>query len=239
MSSPLPKTANRDREAFRGLLRRSLLSLLAWVVVVGLALFLPGGIEWRHGWLFFGAFLLTMALAVPYLWRRNPEIFVARSKIHHGTKPWDIVAICFTLSSFMAIFPVAGFDHRFQWSAVPLWLVLLGYVTWTTGLLGCVWVQAVNKFAEPSVRIQTDRGHAVVETGPYRHVRHPMYASSLLLVFGFGLALGSFWALVPAALASLALIVRTVFEDRTLQNELPGYRQYAERVRYRLVPFVW
>jgi len=220
-------------------LRRSLLSLVAFLLVLGLALFLPGGIGWWQGWLFFVVFLLEIALAALYLWRRNPEIFVARSKIHAGTKPWDKVAMAFLFSSLMAIFPVAGLDSRSQWSSVPIWLLVLGYVLMAVGMLGSVWVEAVNKFAEPSVRIQLERGHTVIDTGPYRLVRHPMYATAFFLFLGFALALGSLWALVPAATASLVLIVRTALEDRMLHNELPGYKDYAYRVRYRLVPWVW
>jgi protein-S-isoprenylcysteine O-methyltransferase Ste14 len=222
-----------------GVLRRSLLSLAAFLLVLGMALFLSGGIGWWQGWLFFAVFLLEIALAALYLWRRNPEIYIARSKIHSGTKPWDKVAMFFLLSSLMAVFPVAGFDRRFEWSSVPIWLVLLGHVSLTLGMLGSVWVEAVNKFAEPSVRVQVERGHKVVDTGPYRVVRHPMYATAFFLFFGFALALGSLWALVPAAVASLVLIPRTALEDRMLQNELPGYKDYASRVRYRLLPGVW
>jgi len=222
-----------------GVLRRSLVSLVVYLLVLGLALFVPAGIEWWQGWLFFAVFLLQIALAALYLWLKNPDIFVARSKIHAGTKPWDKVVVPFLISSLMAIFPVAGLDHRFQWSSVPIWLILLGYGLVTLGMLGSVWVEAVNKFAEPSVRIQMERGHAVVDAGPYRFVRHPMYATAFFLFFGFALALRSLWAFVPAAVASLILILRTALEDRTLRNELPGYKEYSSRVRYRLVPGVW
>ncbi len=107
------------------------------------------------------------------------------------------------------------------------------------GFAGLTWAEAVNKFFEPSVRIQTDRGHRVIDTGPYAIIRHPGYAFSFALFLGIPLALGSLWGLIPAALICMMLVVRTVLEDRTLQNELPGYKQYAERVRYRLVPGVW
>jgi protein-S-isoprenylcysteine O-methyltransferase Ste14 len=101
------------------------------------------------------------------------------------------------------------------------------------------WVYAVNKFAEPSVRIQTDRGQKVVDTGPYAIVRHPLYASAGVLVTGMPLALGSFWALIPVGFGAVILIVRTVLEDRMLQNQLEGYKGYAARVRYKVIPGVW
>jgi protein-S-isoprenylcysteine O-methyltransferase Ste14 len=178
-------------------------------------------------------------LASAYLWRTNPEIFVARSKFHHGTKRWDKVVLFILFPSFMAIFPLAGLDWRFQWTCVPPWLVGVGYVLLILGMGLSIWPMKVNKFAEPSVRIQTDRGHTVIDTGPYAIVRHPMYFSAFFVFFGSALALGSFWALIPATVANVVLVVRTALEDRTLQNELPGYREYARRVRYRLMPGVW
>ena len=106
-------------------------------------------------------------------------------------------------------------------------------------MAGLTWAQSVNKFFEPSVRIQTDRGHHVIDTGPYRIIRHPGYAFGFLLFLGMPLALGSLWALIPAVMLCPLLVVRTVLEDRTLHNELPGYEEYAQRVRYSLIPGVW
>ena len=130
-------------------------------------------------------------------------------------------------------------NARFHWSQVPLWLTGVGYLFFLISMGGIVWVMRVNKFAEPHVRIQTDRGQRVVDTGPYAVVRHPFYALAILLFGSMPLALGSLWGLLPAGLAAALLVVRTVLEDRLLQRELPGYRDYAGRVRYRLIPGVW
>jgi protein-S-isoprenylcysteine O-methyltransferase Ste14 len=105
-------------------------------------------------------------------------------------------------------------------------------------MAGLTGAQAVNKFSKPSVRIQIDRGHRVIDTGPHGIVRHPGYALGYPLFLGMPLALGSLWALIPALFFGLLLVVRMVLEDRTLQNELPGYKEYTERVRYRLLPGV-
>jgi protein-S-isoprenylcysteine O-methyltransferase Ste14 len=107
------------------------------------------------------------------------------------------------------------------------------------GMAGMTWAESVSKFFEPTVRIQTDRGHRVIDTGPYAIVRHPGYVAACVLFMGMPLSLGSFWALVPAAVSCLLLVVRTVLEDKTLRNELVGYEEYTQRVRYRLVPGVW
>jgi protein-S-isoprenylcysteine O-methyltransferase Ste14 len=217
------------------------LTLGGFLVLLALALLLPAGdLRWAKGWLFLLVFLVVMAVAIVYLWRTNPDIFVARRKIYPGTKGWDKALVALLLLSFLAIFPVAGFDAgRFHWSRVPLWVVVGGYVLWCVGFFISIWVYRVNKFAEPTVRIQTERGHTVIDTGPYAVVRHPLYSGALLMCAGIPLALGSFGALVPTALGALVLVVRTVLEDRTLQEELPGYQEYTRRVRYRLIPGVW
>ena len=182
---------------------------------------------------------MTLASSV-YLWRTNPDIFVARSRIHPGTKTWDKVLMAILLPSFFLVFPVAGLDGgRFHWSNVPPAVIVLGYVLLCAGFVLSIWVYRVNKFAEPSVRIQTERGHEVIDTGPYSIVRHPLYLGGLIMFISVPLALGSFWALVPTAIATVVIIVRIVLEDRTLQAELEGYKEYAARVRYRLIPGVW
>ena len=135
----------------------------------------------------------------------------------------------------MAVLPVAGLDFRFGWGpAAPGWAVGLGYVLFVAGFAGQVWPQAVNRHFEPSVRIQTDRGQTVIDTGPYAIIRHPGYVSGTLLAFGMALCLGSFWALLPALLVKLALVGRTLLEEKTLSAELPGYADYKTRVKIPL-----
>jgi len=220
-------------------LRQAILSLGGLLLFLGVAMFLPGGIRWTKGWVFLLVFVLQMTVASLYLWRTNPEIFIARSKIHAETKGWDKWVLVFVLFSFFAIFPAAGLDHRYGWPLVPLWLVGAGYLLFTLGMIGSVWAYSVNKFAEAGVRIQAERGHTVIDSGPYGIVRHPIYVAGFLIVVGIPLALGSSWALIPVAIATPILIVRTIFEDRMLQAELRGYKEYATRVRYKLVPGVW
>jgi protein-S-isoprenylcysteine O-methyltransferase Ste14 len=135
---------------------------------------------------------------------------------------------------------VAGLDHRFVWSPVfPLWLIVLGFILTSLGYAFGVWAFVENRFFSSVVRIQTDRGHVVCDSGPYRLVRHPGYAGTILALLGIVLALGSVWTLIPAAVALIIAVVRTALEDQTLQEELPGYRDYARRVRYRLIPGIY
>ncbi|MCW8982957.1 MAG: isoprenylcysteine carboxylmethyltransferase family protein [Gammaproteobacteria bacterium] len=141
------------------------------------------------------------------------------------------------------VFPmviVAGLDHRFNWSSeFPLWLNVIGFILIAFGYAFAAWAVVENRFFSSVVRIQTDRGHAVCDSGPYRFVRHPGYAGSILALFGIVLALDSVWTLIPTAVALIIAVIRTSLEDQTLQDELQGYRDYARRVRYRLIPGIF
>ena len=223
-------------------LRRGLLYFAAFLLVLILALFLPAGkITWWRGWIFVIVYLATSAAATAYLWRTNPEVVVARSTIHRQGQPAaQALLLAGLLVAFIAIFTVAALDAmRYHWSSVSPWLTIVGYALYLTGTAGQVWALRVNKFAEPSVRIQTERQQRVVDTGPYATVRHPLYATGLLVCAGIPLALGSLWALVPAGIGTALIVARTALEDRMLQADLAGYRDYAARVRYRLVPGIW
>jgi protein-S-isoprenylcysteine O-methyltransferase Ste14 len=221
--------------------RRLVVSLLALPVYFALFMFLPAGTwAWAKGWLFIGVFLGTVAIAALYLWRVNPEVWVARTRSHEGTKRWDKILLGFFFPAVYAIVPVAALDDgRFQWSDLPRWACGVGYVLFLAGMGIVTWAEAVNKFFEVTVRIQADRGQTVIDTGPYAVVRHPGYVAGILFCLGIALCLGSMWALIPAGLASFLLILRTHWEDQTLQAELPGYKEYTKLVRYKLIPGVW
>jgi protein-S-isoprenylcysteine O-methyltransferase Ste14 len=135
---------------------------------------------------------------------------------------------------------VAGLDHRYGWSPeFPLWLIVIGFIVVLVGYAFASWAMAENRFFSSVVRIQVDRGHVVCDSGPYRFVRHPGYAGNIPPLFGLVFALGSQWVLIPAAAATIITVIRTILEDQTLQDELPGYQDYARRVRYRLIPGIY
>lgn len=236
-------TSDNDEDQPRERINRGRLVrfVLALPVYFALFMFLPAGTwAWMAGWLFIVVFLGTLAVAALYLWRVNPEVVVARSGFHEGTKRWDKSLLCFFFPAVYAIVPVAALDDgRFHWFPVPWWVCGVGYVLFLTGMLIVTWAEAVNKFFEVTVRIQTERGHKVIDTGPYAIVRHPGYVAGILFSVGTALCLASVVALIPAGLASALLILRTQWEDQTLQAELAGYKEYTERVRYKLIPGVW
>jgi protein-S-isoprenylcysteine O-methyltransferase Ste14 len=191
------------------------------------------------GWVFVGVCLGTLAVAGLCLWRVNPEVVAARTRFHQGTTRWDRILLCFFLPVVYAVFGVAALDNvRLHWAPVSWWVCGVGYVPFLVGVGIVTWAEAVNRFFEWTVRIQTDRGHRVIDAGPYAVVRHPGYVGFMLFFAGSALCLGSLGALIPAGLAS-ALLLRTRWEDQTLQAELPGYKEYAQRVRYKLIPRVW
>jgi len=218
--------------------------LIITYLLIPLVLLVCGwDLSWWQAWVF--SLLIFTAGIGGRIWaeRRHPGLTVERQSVEsiQGAKAWDKV-----LAPLMAItisFPlviVAGLDHRYGWSpAFPLWLNIIGFILIAVGYAFGVWAFIENRFFSSVVRIQTERGHVVCDTGPYQIVRHPGYAGNILPLLGIVLALGSVWTVIPAVVALVIAILRTALEDQTLQEELPGYQEYAHRVRYRLFPWVY
>jgi protein-S-isoprenylcysteine O-methyltransferase Ste14 len=230
-----------DQKAAQTVSPRQWLGLVVVYLFIPLVLFLCGGdFSWWQAW---GYSLLVVAAGIGgRIWaeRRHPGLLAERQSIEkvQRAKAWDkVLAPLMALSVGFPLVIVAGLDHRYGWSPVfPLWLILLGFILISVGYTFAVWALVENRFFSGVVRIQADRGHVVCDSGPYRIVRHPGYAGNILPLLGIVLALGSVWTLIPAAVALIIAVLRTVLEDQTLQEELPGYRDYARRVRYRLIP---
>ena len=220
---------------------RLLIASVAGLGLFAAVIFWPAGtIDWLEGWLYFGLLTTSLFINFLYLRRVNPEVIEHRLQLKKGTKPWDKLWAVFFAPVFMAIYLIAGFDAvRFEWSTMPLWLWPLGLALWLPGNALFTWAMGVNPFFEKTVRIQTERGHHVIDTGPYRFVRHPGYLGFFGWSLSTPLLLGSWWAFIPALLSIAGLVIRTVLEDRTLHEELGGYREYASRVCYRLIPGIW
>jgi protein-S-isoprenylcysteine O-methyltransferase Ste14 len=203
--------------------------------------FLPvGRLDWKPGWIFVAFLVAAFGASALILARVNPRIYRARSRFQPGTKRWDLVLVALILPAIITEIPLATFDAgRMAWSSMPRVFVILGYALLGTGIAVSTWAQAVNPFFEPGVRVQRERSQQVISKGPYAIVRHPGYATAIMIFAGLALSLASWWALIPATLASLILTVRTKWEDDLLRTELEGYSEYAKRTRHRLVPDLW
>jgi len=226
------------------------LSPSQWIRLILVYLFIPlillvCGLDlgWWQAWVF--SLLIVVAGIGGRLWaeRRHPGLLAERARFEEApdVKPWDkVLAPLMAVSVSFPLVIVAGLDHHFGWSpAFPTWLNLLGFILIGLGYSLAAWALAENRFFSGVVRIQAERGHVVCDSGPYRIVRHPGYAGNILPLPGIVLALGSAWTIIPAAVALIIAVIRTALEDRTLQEELPGYRDYARRVRYRLMPGIY
>ena len=175
--------------------------------------------------------------------RVSPDLLVERSQFLKGesVKGWDkVIAPLVALYGPLSLWIVAGLDHRFGWTAeIPLTVQLTALAIIALRYALVTWAVAVNRFFSAAVRIQRDRNHQVITTGPYRWVRHPGYTGGSIAILATSLVLGSLWALIPAGLTTMLLIVRIALEDRTLQVELAGYKDYVQQTRYRLIPGLW
>ena len=202
-------------------------------------LFLPAGtLDWPAAWLYL-LFFACYAFAVTlYLKRRNPELLRRRTSYRMPEKGWDKLFIIVSTILCLALFVIAPLDAvRYRWSQVPLTLEALGFAGIAFSLVVIFMVMRENAYLFRTVQVES--GQNVVTTGPYRIVRHPMYMGFITMFFCVPLALGSFYALVPATLVAASVVIRTHFEDKELHKELKGYREYAEKTRYRLIPKVW
>lgn len=222
------------------------LSFVVYLLVQPLILFTAAGsLDWVMGWVFIGVVIIFSVVSRLLVMRKHPDLITERSRFHdkklEGVKVWDraIVAVIAIFGPVVAIV-VAGLDQRFGWSpAISVGLQLLALMFVVLGLLLGTWAMLENKFFSAVVRIQKDRNQTVITTGPYRFLRHPAYAGGTITIMAIPLVLNSLWALIPAGLIVVVYVIRTILEDKTLLNELEGYREYAGRVRYRLLPKVW
>ena len=202
-----------------------------------------GDVSWWQGWVFSVLFFFAGVSGRYLAEKRHPGIMVERASMEKAknAKQWDkVLAPLMAISFAYPLVIVAGIDHRYGWTPLfATWLNVFGFVLITLGYAFAIWALIENRFFATTVQIQTDRGHTVCDSGPYRIVRHPGYAGNLLALPGVVLALDSVWTLIPAFMAIIIAVIRTELEDRTLQEELKGYKEYVQQVRYKLVPGIY
>lgn len=201
-----------------------------------------GHIAMLQPWIYFGASFVHFSLSTAVLYRFNPELLVQRLKMRReGSKLWDeiLMRTC-NLTVLLVVPAVAGLDiGRFHWSSLDIHFAIVGFISLVASAILIDWAMVVNPYFEPTVRIQKDRGHKVITSGPYRIIRHPGYLAGILFTLSIPLIIGSLVTFIPAVIYTLLMIIRTSLEDRTLHKELEGYSEYAKKVRFRLFPGIW
>jgi protein-S-isoprenylcysteine O-methyltransferase Ste14 len=222
--------------------QRVLLRVFFFLIIFAVLLFVPAGtLAWPGAWVFLAILASVSISGMMWLARHDPELLKERMRppFQRGQQPWDRALMILFVPLWFGWYALMGFDKRFGWSSVPVSLQVLGVVLLGLGIYLSWQTLMANSYAAPVVKVQKERGHKVVSTGPYAYVRHPMYASVILFAAGAPLLLGSWWGLLVSPFLVLALGVRAVLEERMLKSELAGYADYVERVRYRFVPLVW
>ncbi len=218
--------------------------LLTTVLVVIMAWFFfssAGRYDIPRAWYFFISMIIYFYISIIVLYKFNPTLIAERLKMKKDAKKWDRILMRITnlFGVYITIF-IAGLDvGRFRWSYLNMHFLVIGYILWILSNFFSTYAMTVNPHFEPTVRIQNDRNHRVVTTGPYRYIRHPGYLGAILFYISTPLIIGSTYAFIPEGIAITLTIIRTILEDKTLQNELDGYLEYSKKVKYKLIPGIW
>jgi protein-S-isoprenylcysteine O-methyltransferase Ste14 len=225
----------------RNLAIRRLAAVTLMFATLAAALVLPSGrLDWWEAWLFLGVYYLVAVASMVEMLHRDPALAAERGRLRPEARRWDQIIVALNSLLTVGLYVVIGLDAgRYGWSHVPIAVRLFALL----GLLPAfglpTWASRTNTYLAGLVSIQEDRGHQAVTQGPYRFVRHPMYLGMIFYDLCVPLLLGSWWGLLVGAAMIVLVLVRTALEDRTLRAGLPGYKAYAERVRFRLIPGVW
>ena len=221
-----------NKKAFSGLFRL--------IIIVSLMNFLPAWtLDYWQAWIFLGLFFLCVLAITVYLMKKDPKLLERRIKAGSAAenrKSQKVIQFLASIS-FVSIFILSSIDHRLAWSQVPVYLVLGGDIFVVLGLLFVFFVFRENSFASATIEIGAQQ--TLVSTGPYSLIRHPMYLGAFVMLLGLPAALGSAWGLLAVIPIMLVIVWRLIDEERFLIKNLPGYGAYQEKVKYRLLPFVW
>ncbi len=239
---PPPAPAS-GRGALRSLMSRMVVQTTSGLAAMAAILCLAAGDwEWPQAWAFLGEVAVATFAVNAWLLRHDPALLASRlsAPVHRDQRPWDRIFMAAGAIVFVGWLVLCALDaRRFAWSLVPLGAQALGAVLIALCMIGVWQTFRFNTFAAPQIRMQPDRQQRVVTGGPYRIVRHPMYAAALLMFVGTPLLLGSWWGLAFVPVGAVGIGLRAVGEERMLRRELTGYDDYARRVRFRLVPGLW
>jgi len=220
---------------------KTTMKVIIGIIVLLLLLFGSAGtIYWIEAWILIIIYFIYVMGSFIWLKKNNPELLKERTSRRNEGKWWDKIILTIYTILLMFMLVICGIDAvRFHWSNLPLILKIIGFIGYIPSVIIIFLTFKENAYLSEVVRIQKDRSQQVVKTGPYKYVRHPMYSGIILMILFTPFALGSFIALIFSGLIIILFIIRTYLEDKTLQNELPGYKEYIKKVRYRLVPGLW
>ena len=220
----------------RARVRTAIANVVLWAILFGTA----GDLAWLQAWAYMIILWSSTLLGLYGPLRFDEGLIEERMSKKPDQKRWDRIFVALVGIFTIAELIIPGLDHRYRWTRpLPMWATLLGLTLVVIGTAALIWAMRVNRFFSAIIRIQKDRGHSVVTSGPYRIVRHPGYSAWILRTLGIPFLLGSIWAFIPEALFIASFILRTALEDRALRLELPGYIEYAGKVRAKLLPGVW
>ncbi len=227
-------------ETTAGVVKRFVQIAFTFLLQAALLFIAAGRLDWLMAWVYLGIYVGGVISVGLLVLPKNAEMIAERGQPKENVKPWDKVLGGIAGVASLLTLVVAGLDLRFGWSPqMSFTITLLSTALIVLGYAIFAWAMASNKFFSTVVRIQDDRGHAVASAGPYRYMRHPGYVGWIAMSIATPFMLGSLWALILGGLAASFMVLRTAMEDKTLQAELTGYKDYAARVRYRLLPGIW
>jgi len=228
---------NSKLDIRKNILKRFIQVTIQMVLIIVLLLVSAGKIDWIYAWLYIASSLLVIIVNAFIL---PPEVISVRGQKKENIDKWDRFISGLIIFPWLAIYLVSGLDMRFRFSLeLAAWIHVIGLVIFVLGNAFVSWAMISNIYFSTAIRIQYDRGHTVSMGGPYRLLRHPGHLGMIIYLLATPLALGSIWAFIPAILTVILFIIRTAFEDITLKNKLKGYKEYAEKVKYRLIPGIW
>lgn len=223
------------------LITRYIFTEIASLAGMGLALFWSAGkLNWWPGWAALMVMLGWLAATAAIMYKLNPALLEDRLSAREGSKTWDAVIVSSISLITLVRYIVAGLDERHGWSGeFPVSWQIIALIICAIGYAIFTWATASNTFFSKVVRIQSERNHQVVSNGPYRYLRHPAYLGAILYELAVSFLFASWWSLVVSGLSAALLVIRTGLEDRTLMKDLLGYNDYAQKVKYRLIPGIW
>jgi len=228
---------NSKLDTRKNILKRLIQVMMSVIVIAILLLVSAGKIDWLYAWVYIISSVLVIIINACIF---PPELISERGRKKDNVEKWDRMVSGLLILPWLALYIVSGLDIRFGLSLeLAAWIHISGLAIYILGNAFVSWAMISNIYFSTAVRIQYDRGHTVSIGGPYRFMRHPGYVGMIIYLLATPLILGSIWAFIPASLTGILFIIRTAFEDNTLKNKLEGYKEYAERVKYRLIPGIW